>query len=199
MRSRRIGVLLAGATLAVGGCSSHTPNAAAAGAPAHPATASMVMDSGMVMSTAEHRSGPSPAAAMICSDEVRGDLRTVLADRSVPEGSGVWHVDTYTCTYRLRVGTLVLSVHESPDVAGAEQHLRALRARLGGGESLLGLGEEAYAPADGTVILRKDNDVLLVDATALPAVFGSQDQHRADFAYEIASDILGCWTGDDGS
>jgi hypothetical protein len=28
-----------------------------------------------------------------------------------------------------------------------------------------------------------------------PAVLGAQQSKRFDFAYEIASDILGCWTG----
>ena len=38
---------------------------------------------------------------------------------------------------------------------------------------------------------------LRVDATGLPAVFGTQKQKRTDLAYEIASDVLGCWTGDE--
>jgi hypothetical protein len=28
-------------------------------------------------------------------------------------------------------------------------------------------------------------------------VFGPQQQRRTDLAYEIASDVLGCWTGDE--
>jgi hypothetical protein len=28
-------------------------------------------------------------------------------------------------------------------------------------------------------------------------VFGPQRQRRTDLAFEIASDVLGCWTGDD--
>jgi hypothetical protein len=62
---------------------------------------------------------------------------------------------------------------------------------------VIGLGADGYAPADGIVLLRKDNDVLVVDASGLPPVFGSNEQHRADLAFELATDILGCWTGDD--
>ena len=46
------------------------------------------------------------------------------------------------------------------------------------------------------MVVVKDNETLTVDATGLPAVFGSQQQKRTDLAYEIASDVLGCWTGD---
>jgi len=37
---------------------------------------------------------------------------------------------------------------------------------------------------------------LPASALVLSAVFGSQQQRRTDFAYEVASDVLGCWTGD---
>ena len=40
----------------------------------------------------------------------------------------------------------------------------------------------------------KDNQTLKVDTTGLPPVFGPEGQKRTDLAYEIASDVLGCWT-----
>ena len=49
----------------------------------------------------------------------------------------------------------------------------------------------------GTVVVIKDSQTLTVDATGLPAVFGAEDQKRTDLAYEVASDVLGCWTGDE--
>ncbi|MGZ4558702.1 MAG: hypothetical protein ACXVXF_08540 [Mycobacteriaceae bacterium] len=59
-----------------------------------------------------------------------------------------------------------------------------------------GLGEQAYGTPRGTVVVLKDSQTLVVDATAMPSVFGSDQQKRTDLAYEIASDVLGCWTGD---
>lgn len=44
------------------------------------------------------------------------------------------------------------------------------------------------------MVLLKDSDTLTVDASRLPPVFGKQQSTRFDFAYELASDILGCWT-----
>jgi hypothetical protein len=30
----------------------------------------------------------------------------------------------------------------------------------------------------------------------LPQEFGANGQRRTDLAYEVASDVMGCWTGD---
>jgi hypothetical protein len=139
--------------------------------------------------------GPSAAAQMICAAETRTDIKTVLTLKAAPVGEATWTGHLYTCTYTLPMGTLRLSVKESPDAATATSYYTTLRGRLGTTHDLAGLTESAYGTPEGTVVLRKDNDVLRVDVTALPAQFGAQHQKRADFAYEIASDILGCWTG----
>ena len=139
---------------------------------------------------------PSASALMICAAEVRADLNTVLAIKQTPAGTATFADHLYTCRYTLPMGTLILSVKESPDATSTAAYFKTLRNQLGNPEDLAGLGEAAYGTNDGTVVLRKDNDVLRVDATRMPAVFGSQHAKRNDFAYEIASDILGCWTGD---
>src|SRR6185437_17050859 len=98
---------------------------------------------------------------------------------------------TYTCTYRLPAGEFVLSVKESADAAGANAYTQTLRAQTPGAADLAGLTDIAFGAPSGVVILLKDNDTLRVDASGLPAEFGRQHQKRSDFAYEIASDILG--------
>jgi hypothetical protein len=45
-------------------------------------------------------------------------------------------------------------------------------------------------------VVRKDDKTLQVDTTGPPARIGQHDQTPADLAYEVASDILGCWNGD---
>jgi hypothetical protein len=45
-------------------------------------------------------------------------------------------------------------------------------------------------------VLRKDQKVMLVDVTGLPATFGSPPSSRADAARLIMKAVLGCWTGD---
>jgi hypothetical protein len=141
--------------------------------------------------------GPSATAAMVCGDEVRGDLGKVLALPTAPVGRSTWTDGLFTCTYRLSYGPLVLSVKDSPTDAAARAWFTAGRAKLAGARDAAGLGEGAYAGPGGTVVVIKDSFVLRVDSTGLPAEFGPQDQRRTDLAYEVASVVLGCWTGDD--
>ncbi len=207
MKSRQArGTLLVACTMLLAGCaSSHADTGAKAAPSIRPGasmTPGMVMPDGSTMgaSAAGARtsasSAPSAAARMICSTEIRKDIGTVLAVKSVPSATSTWSGHVYTCTYQLPMGAFVLSVKESADPRSAKAYAGVLRTRLGRTHSLAGLTDLAFGTSTGTVALVKDNDTLQVDATRLPAQFGSQQQKRTDFAYEIASDILGCWTGD---
>lgn len=138
--------------------------------------------------------GPSAAARMICSTEVRTDIRKVLALKTTPQPTSRWTNHVYTCTYRLPMGTFVISVTESTDAAAAQTVAANLRKSLSQPRATAGLTATSFATPQGLVALVKDNDTLQVDATRLPKQFGEQQQKRTDFAYEIASDILGCWT-----
>ena len=139
---------------------------------------------------------PSAAALMICSDDLRDQVRTVLRLSAPAPARSTWQDPLYTCTYTLPMGTMVVSVRESASKPAAREHLRALRTRLGATEALLGLGEQAYATRTGIALVVKDAMTLQVDTTRLPPVFGPERQRRTDLAYEIASAVLGCWTGD---
>jgi hypothetical protein len=193
---------LAAATMAFAGCSSSGAHHAAAGrAPA--ARQLMTMADGSVMDAADmgaagvrsHAAAPSKATAMICNAETHDAIAEVLHLRGKPASSSSWANDVYTCTYRLPIGRFVVSVKQSADDAAAREYFTAARARFAPTENLYGIGAAAYGNRSGIVVLIKDNDTLTVDASRLPAVFGAQHNKRYDFAYEIASDILGCWTG----
>jgi hypothetical protein len=188
-RPRRLAVLagalvlagLATARLAAGS----TPDSARTSAPA-------------AASAPTGTAGPSATASMVCGDEIRGDIRTALALPAAPVGRSTWADSLFTCTYPLSWGPLVLSVKESPTDAAARAWFTAGRAGLAGAQDAPGLGEGAYAGPAGTVVVIKDNDVLTVDTTGLPVEFGPRHQRRTDLAYEVASVVLGCWTGTDG-
>ena len=55
-----------------------------------------------------------------------------------------------------------------------------------------GLAEGGFTKADGSVVAMKDAMILTVDVTALPPA-GSD---RSGIAIDLASTVLGCWTGD---
>ena len=206
---RLTGAVIAGSFLLAGCATSNAAtqsSAVATRAPAGPSSSSpspapssgamspgMVMPDGSVMDGGP--AGPSASARMICGTEARGDIAKILALTSLPAPAAHWADRLYTCTYRLPQGPLVISVKESADAAATRAYVSAERRRLGAAHDLAGLTAGAFGTATGTVALTKDSNTLTVDATGLPAEFGPAHQKRSDLAYEVASVILGCWTG----
>jgi hypothetical protein len=137
---------------------------------------------------------PAALTVMVCTGDVRSDVAEIFGRATVPVTTPTWVDHLYTCTFRLPVGPLVLSVKESADAAAARGYYAAARARVPAAKDTPGLGEGAYLSPDGVVGLVKDNFTLTVDATGLPVEFGAGRQKRVDFAYEVATVVLGCWT-----
>jgi hypothetical protein len=217
MKTRHLVTGLSALTLVLTGCASSgdsgtaAPAGAGMSAPSGQAKAGMSMAPGQTMagmsmapgqtmagmSMAPADSEPSKAALMVCSDDIQDQVRTVLKLSAPAPVKSSWQDQLYTCTYTLPMGRMVLSVKQSASKPAARGYFLGLRSRLGGTEPLLGLGEQAYATKTGIAVVLKDDMTLQVDTTGLPAVFGAEQQRRTDLAYEIASDVLGCWTGDD--
>ncbi|MEW1808728.1 hypothetical protein [Pseudarthrobacter sp. NPDC080039] len=139
---------------------------------------------------------PSPAAKMICGDETRSSIARILALPSPPPTTDAWADSLYTCTYALPPGSFVLSVKETPDPAGARAHFEALQQKTASArpiEGMANLGFQAFqTPA--AVVFVKDNFVLTVDATRLPATLGPHDVTSGAFAYQVATTVLACWS-----
>ena len=135
---------------------------------------------------------------MVCGEEIRGRIAQILALPSVPAPSSSWAGGLYTCSYRLPGGLLVLSVKESEDPAAARAYATAAKGRLPGAvpiEGLAALGLPAYGSPAGAVVFVKDSFTLTVDATGLGGTVGPQGISRSSFAYQIATDVLACWSG----
>jgi hypothetical protein len=208
-RGSRLRALAAAAALAAlaGGCASGnavthagTGAAASTGAPAPSATSTSPdtsMPPGMQMPGMKQAAAPSTSALMVCGPEISKDVTKILAPPQAPTTTTTWTDHLYTCTYHLRAGLLVLSVKESPDTATATAYFEGLRRQLGITTQLTlaqGLGNPGYESAGGTVVILKDGKTLRVDTTGMPPASGPSRLSRADLAYEIASDILGCWS-----
>jgi len=152
----------------------------------------MSMASGAAASAA----APPETATMVCGDEIRTKVKQVLGLPAEPATGSTWAHSVYTCTYALPQGPMTLTVQVLPSNARAGSKLDADRTATTGAQPLAGLGERAWGTDAGTAAVLKDNQILTVDTTRLPEVFGANDQKRTDLAYEVASDVLGCWTGD---
>lgn len=156
------------------------------------------MADGSVMAGSEMAGRPSAVAKMVCEDETKQKVAAMLGAARTPVTTTSYVRHRYTCTYRLSEGPLVLSVDDVTGLPAAQVALREARTRVGATRPITGLaslGLPGYESAAGAVVFRKDDKVLVVDARALPAAVGSHHLSRADVAYQVATDVLACWSG----
>jgi len=152
----------------------------------------------VVSAARDSLSRPSPATRMVCSAEIHHDVATLLGLPGTPRSSTTWANHVYRCTYHLAQGPLVVSVSEARDVSTARRYFAELRSRLANTHLIHGadaLGLPAFEAAAGSVTFLKDASTLQVDATQLPDHVGENSRGRTDLAYTLATDILGCWSG----
>jgi len=124
---------------------------------------------------------PSHIAKMVC--------QATVADDS-------WADHRYTCDYVYPTGRFVLSVQEESSWSETYAYYHALGRRLGKARTLANLGQGAFQTTDGSVVVRKDWKVLLVNISGLPAQFAVPPTSPANVAVTVADVILGCWDGD---
>jgi hypothetical protein len=132
---------------------------------------------------------------MVCAPEAQrevADALGVTADVQAPTWSG--HL--YSCRYVYSNGTFVLSVKELSSWAQTLAYFRGIESTLGDTTTLGSLGQGAFVTRGGSVAVRKDWKVLLVDISGLPTQFGKPPTPSFDVAITIADVILGCWSGD---
>ena len=138
---------------------------------------------------------PSEAARMVCAPEAQKEIASVLGAPTAVVLPPTWFEDVYSCRYVYADGTMILSVKELSNQAETNAYFASLRAQLGRHEPVKGLGQGAFVTKNGSVVVRKDYKVLLVDTSGLPAQFGSWSKHRAQTAIDVGVTVLGCWTG----
>ena len=138
---------------------------------------------------------PSEISKMVCSARAQSELASPLGVTATV-ATPTWTDHTYACRYAYPDGSFTLSVKELSSWAQTYAYFDGLAARLGDTGKVNGLGQGAFSTTDGSVVVRKDWKVLLVDISGLPARFGVPATSRADVAYTVADSILGCWQGD---
>jgi hypothetical protein len=137
---------------------------------------------------------PSPIATQVCHEAVKDIASTlgVTARVSTP----TWTDHLYSCAYRYPGGTMVLSVKELSSWSETDAYYQSLADQLGKTRTLQGLGQGAFQTTDGSMVVRKDWKVLLVDVKGLPSQFGVPPTSSGDVAVTVSDVILGCWAGD---
>jgi hypothetical protein len=196
MNSRALLVTAATVCLLASGCGSAPPSSDASPS-AHPSSGT----SGHDMSVEEMgaMAGPSPAAAMICSDEIRSVVQRTfhLARRPVPTRRWSAANLTLACGYRLPAGTLRMTVQDARDERTGRPYFRRLRSDLPGATPIRGvqsLGFPAFETRSGSVVFLKDGKTLRVDASGIVAHGLPAGFTRAETAYGVAAAVIACWT-----
>jgi hypothetical protein len=138
---------------------------------------------------------PSPAATMVCEDEVQEDLAATLRVSPTRPPTATWRDHLYSCSYTYPSGTMVLSVKELADDQAAMAYYAARKQIYPSTIAQRIDGQDAFTAPNGSVFVRKDAKVLQVDVSRLPARFGQPPFPRAIAAFNVASTVMGCWTG----
>jgi hypothetical protein len=138
---------------------------------------------------------PSASAKMVCAKEAQAELGSGLGVTPVQVTTPTWADHVYACEYVYATGALTLSVKELDSARQTTAYYEAFAARLGRRPGRLAVGQGAYITTDGSVVVRKDWKVMLVDVSRLPSPFGQPPQTPADTALTVAATILSCWSG----
>jgi hypothetical protein len=144
--------------------------------------------------TVSHAPVPSAAAKLACSNDAVGDITTNLGVGVTSPVTPTWSHNIYSCRYVFTGGIMVLSVEDHPDANAATTAFTS--GEPSGATVVPGLGQQAYARADGSAVIRKDASVLTVDVSGLPATFGVPPHPRNIDALTVADAVLACWTED---
>jgi hypothetical protein len=150
----------------------------------------VVLLAGLLAAPASAAPPARSPATEVCEPMVRNAVEASLGSPLPGPQLGAWSGRTYTCTYPLGGGQLVLRVDDLRTRGRARaaygRQSRATRGRT----RLNGLGNAAYQAGDGTLVALKDQFVLAVDPTAAPPAI-----RKADLAFAATLAVMGCWAG----
>jgi hypothetical protein len=134
---------------------------------------------------------------MICEPDAQKEIYdSATGVHTVAPLKPKWIDHVYSCAYVYPHGAqLTLSVKEMSSEAETTAYYDSLATKLGKTTDQTGVGQGAFHVKDGSMVVRKDFKVLLIDVTKLPASFGVPADTRANVATNIAALIMGCWTG----
>lgn len=138
---------------------------------------------------------PSISAKMICEQEAADEVASVIGIKTTMPVVPTWSRGLYSCHYVYTNGEIALSVKELANQTATDAYFASLRRLLGERQPWANLGQAAFVTPNGSIVVRKDYKVLFVDISRLPARFGAPPTPRSNAALNVATTIMGCWTG----
>jgi hypothetical protein len=138
---------------------------------------------------------PSTSALMVCSAQSQRELANALGISPLGPVVPTWLNHLYSCRLNYVNGAVDLSVKELSNKAETTAYFEMLSREFGDTGTVNGLGQGAFTTSNGSIVVRKDYKVLLVDISGLPLQFGVPPTSSADVAATFADVIIGCWSG----
>lgn len=138
---------------------------------------------------------PSKSARMVCAAEAQQDLGDSLGVKPTLVTPPTWVDHAYSCRYVYPDGSYTLAVKELDSAAQTKAYFEHLATTLGRRGKVIPLAQGAFHTNDGSLVVRKDWKVLLVDVAKIPARFGTPPITKAQTAVAVGATIMGCWTG----
>jgi len=138
---------------------------------------------------------PSAIARMVCQKKASGEIAQVLGVKATIT-TPTWVGHLYACGYEYKTGTMLLSVKELSSWAQTYAYFDRLAKTLHKTMPIEGLGQGAFRVRDGSIVVRKDWKILLVDTSGLHGEIGAPPSTQSEVALDAAAVILGCWNGD---
>jgi hypothetical protein len=138
---------------------------------------------------------PSRISQMVCSADAIKAIQSVIGEKAAVD-SVSWVNHRYSCRYDYPTGSMVLSVKELSSWPETIAYFDSLATSMGTSQEISGLGQGAFQATDGSVVVRKDWKVLVVDSSGLPGQFGVPATSSGNVALRVSYQILGCWAGD---
>lgn len=137
---------------------------------------------------------PAAGTVMVCSPEISDQATVYLGVPPTTITPPTWRDHVYSCAYVYPDGQIVLSIKEFASAEESAAYVQTLAASLGQGAAAR-LGDGAFTTGGGSMVMRKDNKVLLVDTSRLPDPFGDPAVDRATAANLVTAVVAACWTG----
>ena len=136
---------------------------------------------------------------MICGGEAADDIyQAATGIKTIAAFHPTWVDQLYSCDYTYAGGAkMTLSVKELSSAAETTAYFELLAKELHKTKSIddASLGQGAFQVRGGSVVVRKDFKVLLVDVSRLPARFGVPASTPGNTAVNVAQLIMTCWYG----
>jgi hypothetical protein len=136
---------------------------------------------------------------MICEPEAINDIyNSATGVKTIKPFKPTWVNHIYSCDYVYPNGAVMrLSVKEMSSTEETTAYFDSLAQKLGKAakQPTLGLGQGAFVTKNGSLVVRKDYKVLLIDVSKLPAQFGVPADTRENVAINVGVTVMGCWTG----